>query len=128
MQVAKFIPDKLIRKVIEGKLQGMTDRNFMIDCISKTIKIFAEPIRKKIFLECMESPKEFDKNPKILYHLRILEDYGLIRYTSKGYISTNFGRELWESVSKLQILPKSYLDIKVLLHLSKPKKFLELKK
>ncbi|MEM5854060.1 MAG: hypothetical protein QW228_06865 [Candidatus Aenigmatarchaeota archaeon] len=128
MQVAKFIPDKLIRKVIEGKLQGVVDRNFIIDCISKTIKIFAEPIRKKIFLECMESPKEFDKNPKIIYHLRTLEDYGLIRYTNKGYISTNFGRELWESISKLQILPKSYLDIKVLLYLSKPKKFLELKK
>ena len=86
MQVAKDIPSKLIRKVIEGKLHRETSsQDFMIDCISKTIKIFADPIRKKIFLECLDSPKEFDRNPKILYHLRMLEEYGLIKYISEGY-------------------------------------------
>ncbi|GEM_PF-2289418 len=129
MQVAKDIPSKLIRKVIEGKLHRETgSQDFMIDCISKTIKIFANPIRKKIFLECLDSPKEFDRNPKILYHLRMLEEYGLIKYTSKGYAATKFGREIWESISRLEVIPKSYLALKVLLSLSKPKKFLELKK
>jgi ribulose 1,5-bisphosphate carboxylase large subunit-like protein len=129
MQVAKDIPSKLIRKVIEGKLHRETSsQDFMIDCISKTIKIFADPIRKKIFLECLDSPKEFDRNPKILYHLRMLEEYGLIKYISEGYAATKFGREIWDSVSRLEVIPKSYLAVKVLLSLSKPKKFLELKK
>jgi ribulose 1,5-bisphosphate carboxylase large subunit-like protein len=129
MQVAKIIPSKLIRKVIEGKLNGKTsNRDFMVECISKIIKIFADPTRKKIFLECLDSPKEFDRNSKILYHLRILEDYGIIKYTSKGYAATKFGRELWESISKVGILPNSYLTMKILLSLSKPKRFIELKK
>jgi len=129
MQVAKDIPNKLIRKVIKGKLHGETStRDFMIDCISKTVKAFADPIRKKIFLECLNSPREFDKTPQILYHLRILEDCGIIKYTSKGYAATKFGRELWESISRLEVIPNSYLPIKILLSLSEPKKFIELKK
>jgi ribulose 1,5-bisphosphate carboxylase large subunit-like protein len=129
MQVAKIIPIKLIRKVIEGKLHGETSsRNFMIDCISKTVKIFADPVRKKIFLECLDSPKEFNRSPRILYHLRILEDYGITKYTSKGYAVTKFGRDLWESIREFEIIPNSYLPIKILLLLSKPKKFIELKK
>jgi ribulose 1,5-bisphosphate carboxylase large subunit-like protein len=128
MQVAKDIPDKLIRKVIKGKLAGRTDRDFMIECISKTIKIFGNSTRKKIFLECLNSPKEFDKNHKILYHLSILEDYGIIKYTSEGYLATKFGRELWDCINKLGIIPNSYLPIKILLSLSRPKTFIELKK
>lgn len=128
MQVAKNIPSKLIRKVIEGKLHGVTDRDFMIHYISKTIKIFADSTRKKIFLECLDSPKEFDKNPKILYHLKILEDYGIIEYTSKGHTATKFGRELWNAIRGFEIIPNSYLPIKILLSLSRPRSFIELKK
>ncbi len=128
MQVAKNLPSKLIRKIIEGKKQDVNSKYFMIDCISKTIKILGNPTRKKIFFECLNSPQEFNKNPKILYHLRVLEDYGLLKYTTKGYMATNFGKQIWSGISKLVIIPKSYLAMKVLLSLIKPKKFSELKK
>jgi len=129
MQVAKDIPTKIINKIIKGKLRGETDKDFMIDYVSKTIKVFANSTRKKIFLECLDSPKEFDKNPLMLYHLRMLEDYGIINYTSKGHLATNFAKELWNSINELEIIPNSALSIKILLSLiSKSKTFTELKK
>lgn len=129
MQVAKDIPNKIINEIIKSKSLGQSTANYMAGYISKTIKVFANSTRKKIFLECLKSPKEFDKTPLMLYHLRVLEDYGIIKYTNKGYATTKFGRELWNSISELNILPNSSLSIKVLLSLSSaPKIFTELKK
>jgi len=129
MQVAKDLPAKLINNIIKSKESGETTQTFMTDYISKTIKVLANSTRKKIFLECLESPKEFDRNPLMLYHLRMLEDYGVIRYTTKGYEATNFSKELWNSMDELAIIPNSNLSIKILISLtSKPKTFIELKK
>jgi len=129
MQVAKDLPAKLIAEVIKSKERGETTQDSMVSLISKAIKVLANSTRKKIFLECLESPKEFDRNPLVLYHLRMLEDYGIINYTNKGYLATNFAKGLWDSIDELTIIPNSTLSIKILLSLkSKPKTFTELKK
>jgi ribulose 1,5-bisphosphate carboxylase large subunit-like protein len=129
MQVAKDLPAKLIAEVIKSKERGETTQDSMVSLISKAIKVLANSTRKNIFLECLESPKEFDRNPLMLYHLRMLEDYGIINYTNKGYLATKFAKDLWDSIDKLTIIPNSTLSIKILLSLkSKPKTFTELKK
>ena len=129
MQVAKDIPSKLVNGIIKSKEKGETAQNSIIDYISKTIKLLANPTRKKMFLDCLDFPKEFDKNPLTLYHLRMLEDYGIIGYTNKGYLATKFAKELWDSIDELSVIPNSALSIKILLSLeSKPETFTELKK
>jgi len=49
MQVAKIIPSKLIRKVIKGKLADRTDRNFMVECISKQLRYLQILSERKYF-------------------------------------------------------------------------------
>lgn len=129
MQVAKDLPAKLIAEIIKSKESGETTQSSMISLISKTIKVLANPTRRSIFLGCLNAPKEFDRNPTMLYHLRTLEDFGIIKYTNKGYTPTNFSIELWNNISELSVIPNSTLSIEILLSLaSEPKKFTELKK
>ncbi len=129
MQVAKDIPKKLIDELIKSKKASSTTSSSMVDYISKTIKVFANSTREKVIRECSDSPKDFEKTPLILYHLRVLEDYGLIRRVNNGYLATKFAKELWNSANGLKIIPTSTLSIKILLSLTtEPRTFIELKK